>query len=238
MAKKKLQRFADMETFPHVVQPLFEDVFGKDYKLKNNWKKDFFRNDNPVVLELGCGKGEYTVGLARRFPSKNFIGIDIKGSRMWKGARMALAEKLANVGFLRTRIELIGSFFGAGEVDEIWITFPDPQLKKKRKRLTSARFLNTYSNFLKENGRIHLKTDSTVLYQYTYELAKYNQLPLHVHTRDLYHSGLETDILGIQTFYERQFLDKGMKITYLSFELLYGKKVEENPEEDAEEGAG
>jgi tRNA (guanine-N7-)-methyltransferase len=232
MVKKKLQRFVEMETFPNVVQPAFDEVFGKDYRLKGNWNRLFFNNDNPIVLELGCGKGEYTTGLARRFPGKNFIGIDIKGSRMWKGARTALASHLENVAFLRTHIEMIQSFFGTDEIEEIWITFPDPQLKKKRKRLTSARFLNTYGNFLKKGGLIHLKTDSPVLYQYTIDLARLNKLTVKINTRDLYHSGIESDILGIQTFYERQFLDQGMKITYLCFELPDGKKIEEPPEEE------
>jgi tRNA (guanine-N7-)-methyltransferase len=232
MVKKKLQRFADMETFSNVVQPAFDEVFGKDYPLKGNWNHLFFKNDNPIVLELGCGKGEYTTGLARRFPKKNFIGIDIKGSRMWKGARTALGEHLDNVAFLRTHIEMIRSFFGKNEIEEIWITFPDPQLKKKRKRLTSARFLNTYGGFLKKGGLVHLKTDSTVLYQYTIDLARFNQLPVKINTRDLYHSGIDSDILGIQTFYERQFLDQGMKITYLCFELPDGKKIEEPAEEE------
>jgi tRNA (guanine-N7-)-methyltransferase len=232
MVKKKLQRFADMVTFTNVVQPAFGEVFGKDYPLKGNWNRVFFKNDNPIVLELGCGKGEYTTGLARRFPKKNFIGIDIKGSRMWKGARTALAEHLDNVAFLRTHIEMIDSFFGEEEIEEIWITFPDPQLKRKRKRLTSPRFLNTYGGFLKKGGLVHLKTDSAVLYQYTIDLARYNQLTVKTNTRDLYHSGIDSDILGIQTFYERQFLDQGMKITYLCFELLDGKKIEEPAEEE------
>jgi tRNA (guanine-N7-)-methyltransferase len=232
MVKKKLQRFTDMETFSNVVQPAFNEVFGKDYHLKGNWNRLFFKNENPIVLELGCGKGEYTIGLARRFPKMNFIGIDIKGSRMWKGARTALSEHLDNVAFLRTHIEMIHSFFGENEIEAIWVTFPDPQLKKKRKRLTSSRFLNTYGGFLKKGGLVHLKTDSTVLYQYTIDLAKFNRLPVKINTRDLYHSGIDSDILGIQTFYERQFLDQGMKITYLCFELSDGKKIEEPAEEE------
>jgi tRNA (guanine-N7-)-methyltransferase len=231
MAKKKLQRFAEMETFPNVIQPAFDEVFGKDYALKGHWKRQLFKNENPIVLELGCGKGEYTTGLARRFPGINFIGIDIKGSRMWRGATTALSEHLGNVFFLRTHIELIRSFFGNAEVDEIWLTFPDPQLKKKRKRLTSPRFLNTYAGFLKNGGLIHLKTDSLELYQYTLELARQNNLHIRMHSSDLYHSGIESDVLGIQTFYERQFLEQGMKITYLCFELSHGKPIEE-PEKD------
>jgi tRNA (guanine-N7-)-methyltransferase len=157
MVKKKLQRFAEMETFTNVLQPEFNESFRKDHVVKGQWNKLHFDNEHPIVLELGCGKGEYTTGLARRFPQKNFIGIDIKGSRIWRGAHTALQENLKNVRFLRTHIEIINSFFGRDEVDEIWVTFPDPQLKKKRKRLTSSRFLSYYSQFLRNNGIIHLK---------------------------------------------------------------------------------
>ncbi len=231
MTKKKLQRFAEMETFSNVVQPEFEEVFGKNYMLKGKWNLERFGNDHPVVLELGCGKGEYTVGLARRFREKNFIGVDIKGSRMWRGARTALAERLPNVLFLRTHIEQIASFFDTNEVEEIWLTFPDPQLKKKRKRLTSARFLNNYRRFLVHNGLIHLKTDSTVLYEYTLELAQSNNLFIRHQTNDLYNSGICNDILDIKTFYEQQFLNQGMKINYLCFELPHEKTIEETVDE-------
>ena len=231
MTKKKMQRFSELETFAHVIQPKFEEVFGRDFYLKGLWQRNRFQNGNPVVLELGCGKGEYTTGLAKRFPVKNFIGVDIKGSRIWKGARSALGEQLANVLFLRTRIEMIGSFFGPDEVDEIWLTFPDPQLKKKRKRLTSARFLNTYRTFLKNNGLVHLKTDNTVLYLYTLDLVEKNRLNLRFHSDDLYNSGFTNDILDIKTFYEHRFLDQGMKITYLCFELPHDKVIEEPVEE-------
>jgi tRNA (guanine-N7-)-methyltransferase len=234
MVKKKLERFAEMETFPNVIQPSFEEVFGKEYPIKGTWNNQIFRNDNPIVLELGCGKGEYTTGLARRFPGKNFIGIDIKGSRIWRGAKTALSERLENVSFLRTRIEMIRSFFGKDEVNEIWLTFPDPRLKKKRKRLTSPRFLNAYGSFLKDRGLIHLKTDSLILYQYTLDVVRHNNLRIIIHSQDLYHSDIESDILGIQTFYERQFLDQGMQIRYLCFELSHGKTIEE-PEEDQSE---
>ena len=231
MTKKKLQRFAEMETFSNVVQPEFEEVFGKNYMLKGKWNLERFGNDHPVVLELGCGKGEYTVGLARRFREKNFIGVDIKGSRMWRGARTALAERLPNVLFLRTHIEQIASFFDTNEVEEIWLTFPDPQLKKKRKRLTSARFLNNYRRFLVHNGLIHLKTDSTVLYEYTLELTQSNNLFIRHQTNDLYNSGICNDILDIKTFYEQQFLNQGMKINYLCFELPHEKTIEETVDE-------
>jgi tRNA (guanine-N7-)-methyltransferase len=225
--KKKLQRFAEMETFSNVIQPEFEEVFGKDYTLKGLWNSHWFCNGNPVVLELGCGKGEYTVGLARQFPEKNFIGVDIKGSRMWRGAHTALLENLGNTMFLRTHIELINSFFGPAEVDEIWITFPDPQLKKKRKRLTSSRFLNNYTRFLKDNGMIHLKTDNTVLYRYTLDLAMINGFRIRFQTDDLYNSGFSNKLPDIKTFYECQFLEKGMKINYLCFELPHDKAIEE-----------
>jgi len=231
MVKKKLERFTEMETFPNVIQPSFEEVFGKEYSIIGTWSSQIFGNDNPIVLELGCGKGEYTTGLASRFPGKNFIGVDIKGSRIWRGAKTALTERLENVTFLRTRIEMIRSFFGRDEVDEIWLTFPDPQLKKKRKRLTSPRFLNTYRSFLKDGGLIHLKTDSLVLYQYTLDLIRHNDLNIIIHNQDLYHSAIDSDILSIQTFYERRFLEQGMPIRYLCFELPHGKTIEE-PEED------
>lgn len=233
MTKKKLQRFAEMETFANVIQPRFDEVFHTDFHLKGLWNKQCFRNENPVVLELGCGKGEYTTGLARRYPEKNFIGVDIKGSRIWRGARTALAERLTNVMFLRTRIEVISSFFSEDEVDEIWLTFPDPQLKKKRKRLTSSRFLNSYRRFLKHNGIIHLKTDNPVLYRYTLDLIDWNNLKLRFHSDDLYHSGIVDDILDIKTFYEQQFLDQGLNIHYLCFELPHDKIIEEPPGEEA-----
>jgi len=226
-----LQRFAEMETFANVIQPDFEEVFGKDFRLKGLWSKCQFHNENPVVLELGCGKGEYATGLAKHFPDKNFIGVDIKGSRMWRGASTALSEQLHNVMFLRTRIEMIGSFFGPDEVDEIWLTFPDPQLKKARKRLTSSRFLNSYRTFLKKGGIIHLKTDNAVLYRYTLDLIDKNQLKLRFHSDDLYHSGYINDILDIKTYYEQQFLDQGMRIHYLCFELSHDKTIKEPPEE-------
>jgi tRNA (guanine-N7-)-methyltransferase len=232
MTKKKLQRFADMDTFSNVIQPEFNEVFRKEHFLKGQWKLQKFHNDHPVVLELGCGKGEYTVGLARRFPKKNFIGVDIKGSRMWRGARTALQENLTNVLFLRARIELINSFFGTGEVDEIWITFPDPQLKKKRKRLTSSGFLNNYSRFLKNNGIVHLKTDNKELYHYTLGLVQLNNLKVGIQTDNLYQSGLGNELVDIKTFYEQQFLNQGMAIHYLNFELSHEKAIAEIAEEE------
>ena len=225
MTKKKLQRFAEMETFSHVIQPEFDAVFRKDFYLKGNWNKVQFHNEQLLILELGCGKGEYTVGLARNCPDLNFIGVDIKGSRMWRGARTAEQEGLTNVRFLRTHIELIDSFFGENEVGEIWITFPDPQLKKKRKRLTSSRFLEKYSRFLRNNGLVHLKTDNEVLYRYTLDLAILNNFRILHQTDDLYNSGLNGNITQIQTYYERQFLARGMRINYLCFELPHEKEI-------------
>lgn len=219
MGKNKLMRFAENETFANLFQPSFEEVFKKDYELKGKWRTNFFGNKNPIVLELGCGKGEYTVGLARLFPNKNFIGVDIKGARMWRGAKTALEEKLGNVAFVRTRIEHITSFFAQGEVDEIWVTFPDPQPRfiKAKKRLTSSRFLNQYAQILKPNGIVHLKTDSQMLHQYTKELVIRNELPMQVCTNNLYAEVKDDPILGIQTFYEQLFMSKGFPITYIKF---------------------
>ncbi len=218
-----------MKKFNNVLQPPFHDVYHKDYKLKGKWNEDLFGNDNPVVLELGCGKGEYTVGLARRFKEKNYIGIDIKGARIWKGAKLALDETINNAVFLRTRIELINSFFGKNEIDEIWITFPDPQPKSKKKRLTSSRFLNLYRGFLKQGGFIHLKTDNGLLYNYTLEIIKYNKLEIEYCTDDLYDSLADNDILSVKTFYEIKFLEQGLKIYYLRFKLAGNTIIEEIP---------
>lgn len=230
MSKRKLQRFAEMETFSNVFQPEFKSIFNTNFYLKGNWHKMCFENDNPIILELGCGKGEYTVGLASLFGEMNFIGIDIKGARIWKGARQALDQQLHNVRFIRTHIEQVSSFFGHNEVSEIWLTFPDPQPKKKRKRLTSSRFLNAFSQFMKNNGIIHLKTDNHLLYHYTLELVKENQLKIRYETNDLYRSDFQNEILQIKTFYEQQFLDQGLNINYLSFELPHDKTIIEPPE--------
>ncbi len=197
-----------MDTFDHVVQAKFNEVFEKDYKLKGNWNRDFFWNSNPIILELGCGKGEYTVGLAKQNPEINFVGIDIKGARMWCGAKTAVDDGMKNVGFVRTRIDLINSFFAPGEVSEIWITFPDPQPKKYYKRLTSSRFLGYYQKFLKHNGFIHLKTDSKELHDYTKALIELNKLETEICTDNLYNSGIADDVLSIRTYYEQKFLEK------------------------------
>lgn len=221
MGKNKIRKWAEMEEYPNVIQPRFEDVFRKDHELKGNWKKGFFSNNNPLILELGCGKGEYTIGMARERPLINFLGIDIKGARMWKGAGTAIKESITNVGFVRTRIELIESFFATDEVDEIWITFPDPQLKKRRnkKRLTGSRFLNYYRSFLKKEGLIHLKTDSRELYDYTLSLISKNNLEIVRNTSDLYSEENLNDTLKIRTHYEQMFLDEGREITYVCFKI-------------------
>ena len=220
-----------METFDHVVQPSFDEVFKKDYKLKGKWGDEFFGNHKPLILELGCGKGEYTVGLARNNPDANFIGIDIKGARMWRGAKTALENNMKNVGFVRTRIGLINSFFGNNEVSEIWITFPDPQPKKYYKRLTSTRFLGYYQKFIKNNGFINLKTDSAELYAYTKKLINLNNIDLVTDTDNLYNSDLVDETLSIKTFYEQQWLEQGKPIHYLRFKLNKTQELEEPVEE-------
>ncbi len=217
MGKNKLQKFSDMDGYRHVFQYPFYVLQQEGFPLKGKWNQEFFKNDQPIVLELGCGKGEYAVGLAQLYPEKNFIGVDIKGARMWTGAKQALEKGLGNVAFLRTSIELIAHFFEAGEISEIWITFPDPQMKKVTKRLTSTRFMQLYRSILAPNGLIHLKCDSPFLYGYTSEMIAINGLSVNVMTDDLYNSGIEDKILGIKTFYEQQWLDRGKTIKYLQF---------------------
>lgn len=234
MGKNKLKKFAEMETFDNVFQYPFAVVERDGFPLKGRWKSDFFKNDNPIVLELGCGKGEYAVGLARRFPEKNYIGVDIKGARMWTGAKSAVKEGISNVAFLRTNIELITRFFEPGEVSEIWITFPDPQMKKVRKRLTSSRFLELYREILVADGIVHLKTDSPFLYTYTDALVKLNNMPTEVNTSDLYHRDIVDDILEIKTFYEQQWLDRGLTIKYIKFHLDHTTQLQE-PDIEIEE---
>jgi tRNA (guanine-N7-)-methyltransferase len=221
VGKNKVARWAELRTFNNVFQPETEGQFGKDHPVKGTWKKGIFRNGNPVVLELGCGKGEYTIGLSEQFPCNNYIGIDIKGARMWRGARTANEKKLNNAAFLRTRIEYIDSFFAGDEVDEIWITFPDPHPGKRNsnKRLTCPWFLNRYRNILKDNGTIHLKTDNEELFNYTKVLAEKNNLCIITATPDLYSEDNLNDILSIRTHYENLYLEEGRKINYLSFRL-------------------
>ncbi len=233
MGKNKLKKFSDMDTFPNVFQYPFSVLQTSGFPLKGKWNEEFFHNDRPIILELGCGKGEYAVGMARRFPECNFIGVDIKGARMWTGAKQSVEDGMKNVAFLRTNIELIASFFAPGEVSEIWITFPDPQMKKVNKRLTSTRFLKLYKEILKPNGLIHLKTDSPFLYAYTDAMVKENQFNVEVNTDDLYHSGLADDILEIRTFYEQQWLARGLSIKYIKWHLDFDRELVE-PDIDLE----
>jgi len=217
VGKNKLYKFSKLETYQHVFQANFDEPNRQDFHMKGKWKQTFFKNHYPLVLELGCGKGEYTVGLGELYPEKNFIGIDIKGSRLYTGATQALQKEMNNVAFIRAKIELITSFFAPDEIDEIWITFPDPQMKKTRKRLTSTRFLDFYREILKPNGLIHLKTDSNFLYTYTNAVVKENKLHEEINTQNLYHSDVVDEVLSIQTFYESQFYEQGIPIKYLRF---------------------
>jgi tRNA (guanine-N7-)-methyltransferase len=217
VGKNKLQKFEDMSGFPHVFQYPFAILQEKGFEMKGRWNGQFFKNDHPIVLELGCGKGEYTVGLGKLFPGKNFVGVDIKGARIWSGAKQALEDGMTNVAFLRTHIELINRFFAPGEISEIWITFPDPQMGKVNKRMTSVRFMQLYREILPDSGIIHLKTDSHFMFTYTCEMIKANDFPVLVQTDDLYHSHLADEILSIQTFYEQQWLDRGLTIKYIRF---------------------
>ena len=212
MGKNKLKKFAEMETFENVFQPPYEPMAGQ-------WREKFFHNDNPIVVELGCGRGEYTVGLAERYHEKNFIGVDIKGARMWAGAKQAIEKGLSNVAFLRTQIEFITEFFSADEIDEIWITFCDPQMKKASKRLTSTYFMQRYQKIVKPNGIIHLKTDSPFLYTYTTEMLKLNPCPVLANTDDLYACDAYADARALQTHYEKQWLDRGLSIKYIEWQL-------------------
>lgn len=223
MSKGKLAKFADMDRYENVFQYPYSVVSGVPFEMQGHWCEQYFHNDHPIILELGCGKGEYTVGLARMFPDVNFIGVDIKGARMWTGATEALREGLKNVAFLRTNIEIIDHFFAPGEVQEIWLTFSDPQMKNPRKRLSSTSFLSRYRRFLIDGGIVHLKTDSNFLYTYTSLMVAHNHLPLLFGTDDLYHTeGIDADtqqILSIHTYYENMWIERGLNIKYLKFRL-------------------
>lgn len=218
--KNKLQRFAENRTFNNLFQYSYEEVI-QGFPNKGKWH-EFFKNDNRIVLELGCGKGEYTIGLARKYPDANFIGVDIKGARMWRGLKTSQEEGIKNVAFIRTRINLIEYFFDKNEVDEIWITFPDPQVKesRERKRLTSPNFLNSYSRFLKPEGIVHLKTDALLLYDYTREIIEQEGHKLLYANEDVYGTeGLRNEVTEIQTFYEQKWLANQTRIKYLKFQL-------------------
>ena len=239
MSKGKLAKFADMETYQNVFQYPYSVVSDVPFTMRGHWHEAYFKNQNPIVLELGCGKGEYAVGLARQHPDRNFIGVDIKGARMWTGATMALQEGLANVAFLRTNIEIIDRFFAPGEVSEIWLTFSDPQMKNPRKRLTSTYFLERYRRFLVDGGLIHLKTDSNFLFTYTSLLVEKSRLPLEATTTDLYAPrhvccdsiATPTEALSlaasIQTYYEQMWIDRGISIKYMQFRLPHAALLEE-----------
>ena len=221
-SKNKLKRFKENETFTNVIQPSREEIVDQTFPLKGKWREDFFKNEKPIVLELGCGKGEYCLGLAEMFPEKNFLGIDIKGARFWRGAKTALEEGMDNVGFLRTQIELIDHIFAESEVDEIWITFPDPQIKYKRTkhRLTNTEFLQKHKHILKEDGVVNLKTDSEFMHGYTLGL-------LHGEGHEILHANHHVykneyspkEVIGIQTFYEKQYLEQNKPITYIKFKV-------------------
>lgn len=227
MGKNKLQKFADMASYPHVFEYPYSVADHVPFEMKGKWNKDFFGNEHPIVLELGCGKGEYTVGLGKMFPEKNFIAVDIKGSRMWSGATDSWEAGMKNVAFLRTHIEIIDRFFAENEVSEIWLTFSDPQMKKATKRLTSTYFMERYRRFLKPNGVVHLKTDSNFMFAYTKYMIEENKLPVAFVTEDLYHSGWVDNILGIKTYYEQQWLDRGLTIKYIKFLLPQGTELNE-----------
>ncbi len=221
-SKNKLRRFRENETFENVIQPSREELEKDQFSLKGNWNKDFFKNDNPIVLELGCGKGEYTIGLSMQDATKNFIGIDIKGARFWRGAKTAIEENLENVAFLRTQIELIDRVFAENEVDEIWITFPDPQIKYKRTkhRLTNAEFLQKYKYILKPEGLVNLKTDSEFMHGYTLGLLHGEGHEILYAHHDIYKNEYSPKaVREIQTFYEKQYLDQGKPITYIQFRI-------------------
>ena len=229
MSKGKLAKFADMETYENVFQYPFSVVSDVPFDMRGHWNEQYFKNNNPIVLELGCGKGEYTVGLAKRYPHMNFIGVDIKGARMWTGATLALQEGLKTVAFLRTNIEIIDRFFAPNEVQEIWLTFSDPQMKNPRKRLSSTFFMERYRRFLKDNGIIHLKTDSNFLFTYTNYMVDHNQLPVELKTNDLYkqEDQVYSEAASIQTYYETMWLARGLNIKYIKFHLPHEGVLEE-----------
>lgn len=219
MGKNKLQRFAENETFENLYQHSNYDIRNSIFPLKGKWQKQHFHNQNPIILEVGCGRGEYTVALAQRFPDCNFIGIDRKGARIWRGCKDALTQQLHNAAFIRTKIEDIEFFFGTEEISEIWITFPDPQPRKSRRRLISPNFVEKYKNFLKPDGIIHLKTDSRLLYEYTLETAQTESWIVLKNIEDVYNQTENPLLKDIQTFYEKKWLAEASLISYLKIRI-------------------
>jgi len=239
VAKKKLKRFRENKQFPHVIEPEFIDLKHNNFHLKAQWNSDFFKNSNPIIIELGCGKGEYTVGLAQTHPNNNYIGIDIKGARLWRGAKTSFDAKMKNVAFLRTRVDFIDFCFSEDEVSEIWCTFSDPHLghrKNIKKRLTSTNFLEKYQQIIKNDGLVHLKTDDPVLYGYTQDVIRYNELKLHHDIADIYHADHSQIVPSIQTFYEKRWIEEDHTIRYICFELPKHKTLTEPPINEAREG--
>lgn len=218
MAKKKLVHFTENLSFPHLFQPRYPELI-PEFRMKSHWGGEFFGNDHPIILELGCGKGEYTVGLAKKYPEKNFIGVDIKGARLWRGCKTVAEDHLKNVAFIRSHANNLPNLFSPGEVAEIWITFPDPQPNHERKRLTSPGFIDRYRKVLAPGGVIHLKTDDEVFYQYTLEVIRELGLQVQWKTEDLYASGTVHDVATVQTYYESIWLSEGKKIFYIRFSL-------------------
>jgi len=235
VSKNKLAKFNEMERFDNVVQAPYKMLQQTDFHLKGNWAKQFFGNENPIILELGCGKGEYTVQLAEKFPEINFIGVDIKGARMYIGARQALEKSLKNAAFLRTNIEAIDRFFATGEVAEIWLTFPDPQMKKTTRRLTSTLFFERYRRFLATEGIVHLKTDSNFQFTYTSAVVHFNNFEILAETNNLYESDMLNETLQIKTFYEKQWLSRGIAIKYIAFKLNKNEFAEPDIEIEKDE---
>lgn len=221
-SKNKLKRFKENETFNNVIQPTREEVVSGSFPYKGKWNSDFFKNNNPIVVELGCGKGEYTIGLAQRNPNVNYIGIDVKGARFWRGAKTSQEENLHNVAFIRTQIELITDIFAKNELDEIWITFPDPQIKYKRTkhRMTNSDFLQLYKKILKPNGIVNLKTDSEFMHGYTLGLLHGEGHEVIYANHNVYkNEGAPSEVIEIQTFYEKQYLEIDKAITYIKFKI-------------------
>ncbi len=221
-SKNKLKRFNENQTFSNVIQPTREEVVSGNFMFKGKWNSDFFKNDNPIIVELGCGKGEYTVELAKKYPNTNFIGIDIKGARFWRGAKTSVEEQMNNTAFVRTQIELIEDIFSEKEIDEIWITFPDPQIKYKRTkhRLTNSGFLQKYKKVLKEDGVVNLKTDSEFMHGYTLGLLHGEGHEVLYANHNVYvNEGAPEVVTSIQTFYEKQYLEINKAITYIKFKI-------------------